>query len=320
MLTTLDESGLRNDTIVVFMADHGEYGAAHSFLMEKWHTAYQEALHVPVVVQSARFNDSDELRQIDALTSHVDIVPTLLGLADIGEHEIERIAAQLREQRPVPPFVGANLAPLVRGETDVVTEPDGTPREGVLFATDDEITQPLSGTGDPHQIHNDREYAVFLELVDAVRTGDSRVPHSGPVSDLMPGTGAPAQPRALRALGRVEARALFRPEPARTPISGSCTTSTATAAKPSTCSSPTRHSRRRSPIRRHRIPMRKFAARPNGCTDCLIATRPRNSRGRRGEIFRDSAVLMRREMTGVVGLQRGRRANARPVPFTPARG
>jgi arylsulfatase A-like enzyme len=187
VLTTLDESGLRNDTIVVFMADHGEYGAAHSFLMEKWHTAYQEALHVPVVVQSARFNDSDTMRQIDALTSHVDIVQTLLGLADIGEHEIERIAAQMREQRPVPPFVGANLAPLIRGETDIVTEPDGTPREGVLFATDDEITQPLSGTGDPHQIHNDREFAVFLELVDAVRTGDSRVPHSGPVADLMPG-------------------------------------------------------------------------------------------------------------------------------------
>lgn len=187
ILTTLDTCGLRDDTIVVFMADHGEYGAAHSFLMEKWHAAYQEALHVPVVVQSSRYNDTRRMRQIDALTSHVDIVPTLLGLAGVGEREIDRIAAELRATRPVPPFVGANLAPLIRGEADVVLDTDGAPREGVLFATDDEITQPLADAADPHQWHSEREFAVFLQLVDAVRHGDSRVPHSGPVADLAPG-------------------------------------------------------------------------------------------------------------------------------------
>lgn len=187
VLATLDESGLRDDTIVVFMADHGEYGAAHSYLMEKWHTAYQEALHVPVVVQSARFNASEELRQIDALTSHVDIVPTLLGLADVPAHEIERIGEELRRTRPVPPFVGADLAPLIRGETDVVVDRDGKPREGVLFITDDEITEPLQDKTDPHQWHSEHEFAVYLQLVEAVRSGDTRVPHSGPVADLTPG-------------------------------------------------------------------------------------------------------------------------------------
>lgn len=187
VLTTLDECGLRDDTIVVFMADHGEYGAAHSYLMEKWHTAYQEALHVPVVVQSEHINPDARIRQIDALTSHVDILPTLLGLADVPQQEIEHIAEKLRETRPVPPFVGADLAPVIRGHADVVIDRDGKPREGVLFATDDEITQPLADKADPHQLHSDREYALFLQLVDTVRSGDSRIPHSGPVSGLAPG-------------------------------------------------------------------------------------------------------------------------------------
>lgn len=187
VLTTLDECGLRDDTVVVFLADHGEYGAAHSYLMEKWHTAYQEALHVPVVVQSARYNTGDTPRQIDALTSHVDIVPTLLGLAGVGTHEIERIAGELRRTRPVPPLVGADLAPLIRGHSDVVVGADGQPREGVLFATDDEITQPLADARDPHQLHSEHEFAVYLQLVEAVRSGDSRIPHSGPIADLAPG-------------------------------------------------------------------------------------------------------------------------------------
>lgn len=187
VLTTLDESGLRDDTVVVFLADHGEYGAAHSYMLEKWHTAYQEALHVPVVVQSRRYHEGDEPRQIDALTSHVDILPTLLGLAEIPPQEVERIAAELRRTRPVPPFAGANLAPLIRGWADHVKEADGSPREGVLFATDDEITEPLQAGADPHEFHSYREYKLFLQMVETVRTGDTRIPHSGPVPRLAPG-------------------------------------------------------------------------------------------------------------------------------------
>ncbi|ADO72546.1 sulfatase-like hydrolase/transferase [Stigmatella aurantiaca] len=39
VLQTLEESSLRDDTLVVFMSDHGEYGGAHGLMMEKWHTA-----------------------------------------------------------------------------------------------------------------------------------------------------------------------------------------------------------------------------------------------------------------------------------------
>ncbi|WP_223621746.1 sulfatase-like hydrolase/transferase [Lysobacter sp. ESA13C] len=187
VLDALDESGQRENTIVVFLADHGEYGAAHGYMIEKWHTAYQEALHVPVVIHSPRVNAQADMRQIDALTSHVDIVPTLLGLADVGEEEVAKIRETLRETRPVPPFPGVDLSAVIHGRETVPKEPDGRPREGILFATDDEITERLRGHLDPHQLHSDREFKTFLEMVEVVRDGSSPLPYNGPVPQLAPG-------------------------------------------------------------------------------------------------------------------------------------
>ncbi len=187
VLDALDESGQREDTVVVFMADHGEYGAAHHYMIEKWHSAYQEVLHVPVVIQSARINPQADMRQIDALTSHIDLVPTLLGLAGLEPGELERIGDELRRSRPVPPFPGADLSAVILGEADQAREPDGRPREGVLFVTDDEITERLPGPSDPHSLHSDREFRIFLDMVDTVRDGDSKLPHNGPIPRLAPG-------------------------------------------------------------------------------------------------------------------------------------
>ncbi|HEX7645253.1 MAG TPA: sulfatase-like hydrolase/transferase [Burkholderiaceae bacterium] len=186
VLQTLDEVGQRENTIVVFMADHGEYAGAHHYMMEKWHTAYQEALHVPVVVQSPDINPHAEMRQIDTVTSHVDILPTLLGLAGIDEKEIARIRTTLSGTHEVPPFTGVDLTPVIKGESKVATEPGGKPREGVLFITDDEITEPLQG--DPaYQESGDEAYAIFLEAVETVRAGSGRGPNPPHVPQLAPG-------------------------------------------------------------------------------------------------------------------------------------
>lgn len=187
VLDALDESGQRDNTIVVFMADHGEYGGAHNYMIEKWHTAYQEVLHVPVVIQSAKLNAEPDMRQIDALTSHVDIVPTLLGLAGLSEQDVARIGEELRQTRPVPPFPGVDLTPVIRGTQSEPTQPDGQVREGILFVTDDEITERLHGDADPHQVHSDREFKIFVEMVDVVRDGGSKLPFNGPVPQLAPG-------------------------------------------------------------------------------------------------------------------------------------
>ncbi|QSQ25507.1 sulfatase-like hydrolase/transferase [Pyxidicoccus parkwayensis] len=188
VLQTLEEVGLHEDTLVVFMSDHGEYGGAHGMMMEKWHAAYQEALHVPVVFRHPWLNADLAPRQVDALTSHVDLAPTLLSLMGVQGKALEEAREELRLHRVVPPFVGVDLTPVVKGDDSVVREPDGTERAGVLFATDDEITEPLPVDGDPHSVQDLENYAFFCKVVDLLRTGgNGKLPPSMRVPELAPG-------------------------------------------------------------------------------------------------------------------------------------
>ena len=171
LLATLEETGLRENTIVVFASDHGGYAAAHGMIMQKWHTGYQEAIHVPVVVSSPLVNSSDKIRQVDALTSHIDLLPTLLGLAGIDARARQKLAKDLRVDHDVPEPVGADLSPVILGKRKArVVEPSGNDREGVLFATDDMVTEPLPYIGDPHSATNERNYKDYLEAVEWYRT------------------------------------------------------------------------------------------------------------------------------------------------------
>ena len=210
VLTALDESGQADNTIVIFLTDHGEYAAAHGMMIEKWHTAYAEALHVPVVVSHRPLTaypayaqgqgykgrnagkapqknhpvHGDVLRQCDALTSHVDILPTVLGLTGLSRKEIAKLGQQLSASRPVPPLPGVDLSPLIRGEwaPDEVIENDGSKRKGVLFITDDEITAPLSFERSENDVRSWMEYDVYLQVVDVARHGTKKkdgVPMTG---------------------------------------------------------------------------------------------------------------------------------------------
>lgn len=207
VLTALEESGQADNTIVIFLADHGEYGAAHGMMIEKWYTAYQEALHVPVVVRFPGGGDAarpgvvaPEPSQIDALTSHIDILPTVLGLAGVTPEARKAIGAELAQSRPVPPLPGVDLSGIIAGAIagdrvePPVVEPDGEVREGVLFITDDDITAPLPPSRTAQEKHSYEEFAVYQNVVDAVREGRFG---KGPVR-LTPGS--VRQPNHVRAV------------------------------------------------------------------------------------------------------------------------
>ena len=200
VLTALEESGQADNTIVIFLADHGEYGAAHGMMIEKWYTAYQEALHVPVVVRFPKATVTSDCHsepaQLDILSSHIDILPTVLGFAGVDPRERARIAAGLRRARPVP-LPGVDLSEIIeKALTDdraavPVIEPDGEVREGVLFITDDDITAPLPPSDSVQDRHSYEEFAVYRAVVEAVREGRGK----GPVP-LSPG--AVKQPNHVR--------------------------------------------------------------------------------------------------------------------------
>ncbi len=126
----LTRSSMYDNTIVIFTSDHGDLLGAHGGLHQKWYTAYEEALHVPLIIHSKRLFPS--YVSCHALTSHVDLLPTMLGLAgiDLGAVE-ERLRAKFSEVRP---FVGRDLTSAFLGGAALVDEP-------IYFMTDDDITR-----------------------------------------------------------------------------------------------------------------------------------------------------------------------------------
>jgi arylsulfatase A-like enzyme len=78
VLDSLEAVGLRDDTVVIRTADHGEMGLAHGGLRQKNFNAYEESLRVPLVYSNPRLYDGPY--ETDALVSHVDFLPTLASL------------------------------------------------------------------------------------------------------------------------------------------------------------------------------------------------------------------------------------------------
>lgn len=200
VLTALEDSGLRGNTVVVFASDHGEYGAAHGMQIEKWHGAYQEVVHVPLLISCPKSHASRiEAGVVTAQTSHIDVLPTLLKLADASDAHIERARRELSKTHAAAPLPGANLKPLLHDPNAPVIGPDGRERKGVLFVTDDMITEPLPRDDDPHNVQSWQQYAVYAATVDLLRTppADGAPPHAY-LPDLA--AGAVMQPAHVRAL------------------------------------------------------------------------------------------------------------------------
>lgn len=110
---TVTEGGSDN-AVLVRTSDHGELLGAHGGLHQKWFNLYDEATRVPFVI--ARIGSgATEPRTVTAPTSHVDLVPTLLGAAGI---DVEETAARLTHDfTEVHPLPGVDLMPVVDGAT-----------------------------------------------------------------------------------------------------------------------------------------------------------------------------------------------------------
>jgi arylsulfatase A-like enzyme len=77
LFNELDALGLSDRTIIVFTADHGEMGGAHG-LRGKGPFAYEECIHVPFSVVHPDVQGGQDCH---ALTSHIDVAPTLCSMA-----------------------------------------------------------------------------------------------------------------------------------------------------------------------------------------------------------------------------------------------
>lgn len=108
LLAELDAQELMDDTIVVYLSDHGENLGAHGL----WHkmVAYEESIRVPLIFRVPGVG-STAVRS-DAPVSLIDVAPTLAALCGLPMH---------------PGWRGANLTPALAGG-------DGPPRDRPMFA------------------------------------------------------------------------------------------------------------------------------------------------------------------------------------------
>ena len=101
-----------DDAVLVRTSDHGDLLGAHGGLHQKWFNLYDEATRVPFVIARVG-RQTTAARVVDAPTSHVDIVPTLLGAAGV---DVDAVAATLRASfSEVHPLPGRDLMPVVDG-------------------------------------------------------------------------------------------------------------------------------------------------------------------------------------------------------------
>jgi len=102
------------NAVLVRTSDHGDLLGAHGGLHQKWFNLYDEATRVPLCI--ARIGGQNtEARVVAAPTSHIDLVPTLLGAAGV---DVDAVAQTLRRSfSEVHPLPGRNLMPVVDGAT-----------------------------------------------------------------------------------------------------------------------------------------------------------------------------------------------------------
>ncbi len=132
VLDALDASGHADDTIVIFTSDHGDLIGAHGGLQQKWYNAFDEAIHVPFIVRGPGIpHDPDG---VHIPTSHVDVIPTLLGLAgNAGPELLEAVSAHHTEAHLLP---GRDLSAVVL-DPSAQAEADAA----IYFMTEDRISE-----------------------------------------------------------------------------------------------------------------------------------------------------------------------------------
>ena len=82
LLDGMDQLDLWKDTVVIFTADHGEMAGDHGGIRGKGPFAYEGNAHVPLIIVHP---DYPRGISSNVLTSHLDLMPSLPGLAGVPD-------------------------------------------------------------------------------------------------------------------------------------------------------------------------------------------------------------------------------------------
>ena len=96
LLEFLDESGLRDNTLIVFTSDHGDMTGAHGGLIDKG-LPYEEAMRVPLVFNHSSLGAGSR----KTLALNMDILTTALGLlgVDYSPRHARDLSAEIQNEK-----------------------------------------------------------------------------------------------------------------------------------------------------------------------------------------------------------------------------
>jgi Sulfatase len=159
---TLKKTTFYQNTIVLFLLIKGQGVEADGKRNEKRNNVFEKSIHVPLIVHNpALFNGK---MSTTMLTSHVDVLPTMLGLAGIDEEEIQTLLSV--DYTEVRPLVGRDLTPLLSGRKRFYRA-----NEPLYFMTNDDGRRGLNGA--PEESEESVVQPNHIEAVmTTLRTGD----------------------------------------------------------------------------------------------------------------------------------------------------
>jgi choline-sulfatase len=159
ILDALEDSGLAENTIVVFSSDHGE-GAGRHLHVQKWYP-YDEAMKIPFILSCPDRFQSDVMDKTH-LVSQIDVMPTLCDFAGIATPD---------------KTTGSSLRPLLEGkpvewraslmaETQIIGRILRTADYKYVHYQDDPIEQLFDMKNDPWEMTNLYEDAAYASVLE----------------------------------------------------------------------------------------------------------------------------------------------------------
>ncbi len=151
VLDSLKANGMDQNTIIVFTADHGELGGHHQ-MRGKGNCTYRQQNHLPLMIVHPAYPGGTEC---NAVTSQVDLTPTLLALSGASPETLKKVGEGL---------AGRDFSPLMTNPTKAATD---TLRPASLFCYD-----MLS--------YQDAKWAVHFD----VYMDNKKIPLAGKLTEL----------------------------------------------------------------------------------------------------------------------------------------
>ena len=109
VLDKVRELGLYDDSLVMWLSDHGEPFGEHGIIRKARAWSYEELVHIPWLLKLPAAMQASSSPRVEALVQASDLMPTVLDAIELpASHR--------------PAMHGASLLPLLRGEIDKVSD------------------------------------------------------------------------------------------------------------------------------------------------------------------------------------------------------